>query len=307
MAIVLAIGAFELVSPTLFGTVFDVWDYYVNKGVIAQNTVNYSQTNLFLSGNRGGAALRTFFPGIFGAHRVSSVFLEPDSLGNFAAISFAWCLSTSVGKLSRRTILFGLAILCFVLADSRFASGCCAFMFLLRMSFLVRSKFVVFLMPVFVMAALTAVGSLHEMPGILPSVIVDTLPGRLVFSGRLLDYWDIQHWLGFAASPVYTADTGYAYFINSLGLPLALFLLAAFAAYPCRSKEGVVMKAMMSVYFATSLCIGSSVFTIKTAALLWFLYGTTNAAASVKPSLKSMMHSVREFPLFAVRPDSQAG
>jgi putative polymerase len=38
------------------------------------------------------------------------------------------------------------------------------------------------------------------------------------------------------------------------------------------------MKAMMSVYFAASLCVGASVFTIKTAAIIWFLYGAANAA-----------------------------
>jgi hypothetical protein len=42
------------------------------------------------------------------------------------------------------------------------------------------------------------------------------------------------------------------------------------------------MKAMISVYMATSLCIGANMFTIKTAALLWFLYGTTNAVRSLE-------------------------
>jgi putative polymerase len=302
MAIVLAVGFFELLAPTLFGDVFDVWDYYVNKGVIGQDVVNYSQTNLFISGNRGAAASRTFFPGLLGPHRVSSVFLEPDSLGNFAAVAFAWCLSTSVGNRSGRVILLGLAMLCFVLADSRFASGCCLLMLLMRFT-LARSKFIVFLLPVIVMSALTLAGSIHELPGVVPSIQGDNLAGRLLFSGRLLDYWDIQQWLGFAASPVYTADTGYAYVINNLGLPLALFLLAAFAVSPSRNKEAMMMKAMISVYFATSLCIGASVFTIKTAALLWFLYGTTNAIARSAPYYGSVMKAARTRPLVAARSD----
>jgi putative polymerase len=302
MAIVLVVGFFELLSPALFGDVFDVWDYYVNKGVIGQDVVNYSQTNLFLSGNRGAAASRTFFPGLLGPHRVSSVFLEPDSLGNFAAIAFAWCLSTSIGKRSVRAVLFGLAMLCFVLADSRFASGCCLLMLILRFT-IFRSKFIVFLLPVMMMSALTVVGSIHELPGVVPSIQGDNLAGRLLFSGRLLNYWDVQQWFGFAASPVYTADTGYAYVINNLGLPLALFLLGIFAAFPCRSKEAMIMKAMISVYFATSLCIGASVFTIKTAALLWFLYGTTNAVSRAEPYYGPIMKAVRRRPLVAARSD----
>ena len=46
------------------------------------------------------------------------------------------------------------------------------------------------------------------------------------------------------------------------------------------------MKLMMSVYFATALCVGASVFTIKTAALLWFLYGTVNAVSGRASQLR---------------------
>ncbi|MDT8871223.1 hypothetical protein RAA17_09460 [Komagataeibacter rhaeticus] len=53
MAMILFIGFFELLFTNLFGMVFDVWTYYVNKGVISTSTVNYSNTNLFISGNRG--------------------------------------------------------------------------------------------------------------------------------------------------------------------------------------------------------------------------------------------------------------
>jgi len=98
----------------------------------------------------------------------------------------------------------------------------------------------------------------------------------------LLGYWDLPQWLGLDVSPVYTEDTGYAYFVNNLGLPLALYLLAVFAAFKPRSREAARFKAMISVYYATALCIGASVFSIKTAALLWFLYGTTNSVARLR-------------------------
>jgi putative polymerase len=277
MLIVLAFGAFELLAPSVFVNVFDVWSYYVNKGVISQDTVDYARSNLFVSGNRADAAARTFFPGIFGSHRVSSVFLEPVSLGDFAVIAFAWCLSTSTGSLRSRILLIFLAAFCFVLADSRFASICCCIMLIVRLLFFVRAPAVGFLIPVTVMLALTMAGSWHEIPGgVAPLIIHDDFLGRLLFSGRLLNYWGWPQWLGLAGSQVYTADTGYAYFVNNLGLPLALFLLARFATHSNPSPEGSTMKLMMSVYFAASLCIGASVFTIKTAALLWFLYGAAD-------------------------------
>ena len=40
------------------------------------------------------------------------------------------------------------------------------------------------------------------------------------------------------------------------------------------------MKAMIIVYMATSLCIGANMFTIKTAALAWFLYGAASVVST---------------------------
>ena len=58
---------------------------------------------------------------------------------------------------------------------------------------------------------------------------------------------------------------------------MAIGLLAFFAFNEARTAEAASMKAMISVYMATSLCIGANMFSIKTAALAWFLYGATNA------------------------------
>jgi putative polymerase len=101
-----------------------------------------------------------------------------------------------------------------------------------------------------------------------------------LFSGRLLDFWNLQQWLALSPSQVYTADTGYAYVINNLGLPLALFFLGIFAFLKPRTPEAASMKAMIAVYMAASLCIGANMFTIKTAALCWFLYGAANAVST---------------------------
>ncbi|GAA4488861.1 polysaccharide polymerase [Gluconacetobacter asukensis] len=278
IVLVLVVGFVELVFTNIYASLFNIWDYYVQKGVIAKDTVNYSNTNLFLSGNRGAGASRTFFQSIFGPHRVSSIFLEPDSLGNFSAVLFAWCLSVSRNQPGQRcVVMYALAVLCFVLADSRFASGCCLLMLLVRVSPFRRSALAAFLFPILIGTLLTLVGTMHELPGVLPAIIKDDLAGRLIFSGRLLDYWGLGQWFGLAPSQVYTLDTGYAYVLNNLGAVLTLFYLGLFAFHPSRTPEGATMKTMISVYFATSLCIGASVFTIKTAALLWFLYGVTDA------------------------------
>ena len=296
MAIVLAVGIFELLFTATFGNLFDVWSYYLDKGVIAQGTVNYSGTNLFLSGDRG-AVSRTFFPGLLGPHRVSSVFLEPVSLGNYAAIMFAWCISTATGPRWKRNALLALSLLCCVLADGRFGAGCCAMMLAFRLTPLVRSRMVIFALPVLILLALTLAGSLDEIPDTLPAIMSDNFAGRLLFSGRLLDYWHPLQWMALAPSQVYTADTGYAYVVNNLGLPLALLFLGLFAVHIPARREAVLMKAMIVVYIATSLCIGASIFTIKTAALLWFLYGVTNAPIMVLSGGRLRRVSARQLHL----------
>ena len=275
MVIVLAVGMFELLFTTAFGQVFDVWNYYVDKGALSSDVVNYSQTNLFLSANRGEGMGRTFLPSLLGVHRVSSIFLEPDSMGNFAAITFGWSLSAGREQY-RRGLLLALSIFCIILADSRFATGCCALMLIVRFTPIRRSRVAVFAIPLVVMTALLVFGWANEIPGWVPGISNDDLTGRLLFSGRVLDYLTVPNWLALTRSAIYTSDTGYAYVINNVGLPLALFLLGAFAAQKPRSRQAEIMKAMIAVYLATSLCVGASVFTIKTASLLWFLYGTTN-------------------------------
>jgi putative polymerase len=281
MAIIIPIGLFEVLFPAQFGAMFDVWSYYVDKGVISASTIDYSHTTSFISGIRGGQESRTFLPSLLGPARFSSVFLEPVSMGNFSVIAFAWCLSTRIGTWQMRGLLLTLAAACAVLADSRFACGCWILMLAFRMSPFWRSGFAVFCLPLLAMLGLLVTGSLHEMPGVVPAIVNDDFAGRLLFSGRLLNYWGLPQWFGLEPSQVYTSDTGYAYVINNLGLPLALFLLCIFAFHKPKTPEALSMKAMIAVYMATSLCIGANMFTIKTAAICWFLYGAANVPPSV--------------------------
>ena len=279
MALVLFFGFFELLALNVYGQFFNIWKYYVDKGALGADVINYQNTTSFVSGNRGADA-RTYLPSILGPARISSVFLEPVSLGNFATIVFAWGLSIWNRKSAKSLILLmALGFLCIVLSDSRFATACCVLLVLVRLTPLCRSSLFVISLPVLIATALTVVGSLHELPGVKPSIITDDFKGRLLFSGRLLDDWSLAPWFGFAASPVYVADTGYAYLFNSLGLPLTLVLFLVIAFRRNASSQAAVMKTMIALYFATSLCIGANGVTIKTGALLWFLYGALDGAS----------------------------
>jgi len=288
---VIAVSSVEVTMPNLYSSMFDIWSYYVDKGVLV-NAINYGNTTSFISGVRGGQEARTFFPSILGQARFSSVFLEPVSMGNFAVIIFAWCLSTRMRTLWLSLLLVLLAALCAILSDSRFAFVCWLIMGALRVTPLHRSRLVIFCIPLFAMLALLMVGSIKPMAFGTPYIMSDNFPGRLLFSGRLLNFWGWKQWFALAPSQVYVTDTGYAYAINSLGLPIALFIIALFAMLPAKTKEAASMKAMLTVYMATSLCIGANMFTIKTAALVWLLYGATNSAPMRQPADKRPVRQV---------------
>lgn len=285
MVIAIAFGVLEWKMLPTFENLFNIWNYYVNKGLIDPDQANLSGTVLYPSGFRGTAAVRMMFAGEFGSHRISSIFLEPTGLGYFAEVAFAWCVSTACGPWWSRLALLFMSVVCFVLPDSRLGSTTCLLMLILSFVPFLRSNLAVFLMPLLAVIALTIYGAFHEIPGVQPSLITDDFPGRLLFSGRLLGYWDLIHWMGFALSPVYTTDTGFAYQINNLGLPSTFLLLVVFARNTPRTLAAARMRAMIAIYYTTSLSIGNAVFSIKTAALLWFLYGTTNAISRAKSRL----------------------
>jgi len=275
LVLVISVGLIEWLLPSVFENMFDIWGYYLDKGALDANTVNYSNTKLFISGQRSVDAGRTLLPTIFGVHRISSVFLEPVSLGNFAIICLAWLLSMPPRSATMRVTLTLAVSLCVVFPDSRFAAASCVMMVLFRMTPLHRSSVVALCLPVAAIGGLLFYGGQGHEIGVEPRLVDDDFSGRLLFSGQLLSSWTWRQWLGLAGSPVYTADTGYAYALVNLGLPLALILWFAFTMTPIASRQGQTMRGMIALYLTASLCVGASVFSIKTAALCWFLYGVT--------------------------------
>jgi len=275
LTVVIAVGLVEWLLPTVFENTFDIWGYYLDKGALDATTVNYSNTKLFISGQRSADAGRTLLPAIFGIHRISSIFLEPVSLGNFAIICLAWLLSMPPRSMAMRALLAFAVGLCVVFPDSRFAAAACVMMLLYRMLPLHRSPMIAFLLPIVAVIGLLVYGGQGHDIGVEARLLDDNFTGRLLFSGQLLSSWTWRQWLGLAGSPIYTADTGYAYAIVNLGLPLAVALWFAFAMAPVATRQGETMRGMIALYVTLSLCVGASVFSIKTGALCWFLYGVT--------------------------------
>ena len=99
--ILLALGAalFEWLALDTYLHYFNVIQYYVARGTETSLQTD-SANGLFMRGTDTAAGLfingtrfegRTLLP-FLGSHRVSGIFLEPVSVGNFGAIAFAWVL-----------------------------------------------------------------------------------------------------------------------------------------------------------------------------------------------------------------------
>jgi putative polymerase len=288
--IVIAVGIFEYVFPDVYTRFFNIAGFYIERG--SMDTAQAQQSsNLFVSGLRpeGFGGGRNLFP-FLGNHRVSSIFLEPVSTGNFGIIVFMWAL---VRSLIERRIFWGLfasALLVVVMADSRFGAYFCAICLLLAIC------------PANIRLAITA---LLPLCGLLIVVFLsDTLSahygvdngfiGRIILSGRILAGFDELNWFGLAAPGFVTADSGYAYTLAGFGvIGLAMFWIMLLAIRG-DSRWFYLFRDLTSAYCACLLCISSSPYTIKTGSLLWFLAGVLQRSIGVSNTSPGFFRRPRE-------------
>jgi putative polymerase len=268
----LAVGIFELTAPGTFSSLFNVWEYFSARGLIDSSASEWNDTSFFVSANRDGG--RNIFAFLLGSHRVSSVFLEPVSAGNFAAICFAWFISV---RSSKRLGWILLACAMIVLSDSRFAAACCSIMAAAAFAPVgLQRAGAVLAMPASFLGLLIIGAATHEY-GTIPTIVSDDFAGRIAFSGRVLWSWEWEHWLALVPSPAATIDAGHAYLANNLGGPayfLIWILVILWHLSERRSAAHTTFVLMLNIYFAALLCVtGTAAFSMKTAALAWLLCG----------------------------------
>lgn len=281
LLIVLAVAVLECSNIALYTKLLDVSGYFLAKGMMSAadtaNSVTGAGSGLYISGMRiDGRNFLPFLEPVLGLHRVSSVFLEPIELSNFAVIAYAWLLCRFRDHSAANTV--GYMAVCFVLiamCDSRFASVVCVLITICHLSGLSKSTAFVALLPV-AMCGLTLVraGLWH------PVVIGDDLMSRLFISGSLLASFTASEWFGLRESLGQIGDAGYAYLITYAGVLCAVALWAMFLAGSGVSRLAQTVRGAIAIYTTVLLTVSYGSFSIKTAALLWFIYGT---AASTRP------------------------
>jgi putative polymerase len=278
LVIVIAVGIFEYLAPDVFTRIFNVAGFYMERGTMNAAQVQQS-SNLFVSGMRpegasGGRALLPFL----GNHRVSSIFLEPVSAGNFGIIVFIWAL---VRSFAERKVYWGMMLAAafpIIFSDSRFGATCCLLALLLAvLPAMIRTAAV---------AVMPAIGILVLvfLPDQFPvtQAVTNGFIGRIIMSGTILSRFDLMNWFGLRSPDFVAADSGYSYTFGGIGIVgLALFWAILMTTRGAQ-RSFALMRDLAGFYVAILLCISNSPYTIKTGALLWFLVGTLSARHAVR-------------------------
>src|SRR5262249_11906748 len=273
----LGVALWEWLAVDAFLRYFNVNDYYIARGTACpEDQKLYETVQGFFNSSRFDS--RTLLP-FLGDHRVSQIFLEAPSAGNFGAIIFAWLLlhPHRMSSFIAKTVAVMVII---ILADARFGFYFCLVAVLLyALSPAIRPT-MLFVAPFLMMLAL-----LYEGMTASHSFWSDDIAGRFLNAGRILSSIDPAEVFGLEPTGFYggaqfannqVTDSAYTYVLAQIGIIGAASLWALFVYAPVPTREAWRFKILVAFYYLLLLTVGASAFTIKTAALLWFLYGTLN-------------------------------
>lgn len=282
IAIVIAIGLFELFALDSFTNLLDIFGYYVHIGSLEPITEYERESRLQMNGIRPEDMGRTLLPWLLDNHRVSSVFLEPVSLGNFATLVVAWGLSKNGDEKSLMALFVGAGLVMMVLADSRFAMLSVSLLVFVRIAFRGWMLYLPAAMPFIMMSALVALGVFSDIG------YSDTFVGRLISSAWALMSFDVQMLMG-ADGNAWFPDQGYAHLLSSFGLFLVIGFWLTIWLMPMPDERAARFRAFAAIYISLILTIsGTSLFAMKTSALLWFLFGSVLADPARLPVPKHL-------------------
>jgi putative polymerase len=276
LAIAFVTSIWEWLAPGIYLRFFDVVHYYIARGTLTGLDTDVAP-GLFFNGTRyDGRALLPFL----GDERMSGMFLEPPSVGNFGVIVFAWLLLRDRQHILTFVVKTVAVLSIIVLADARFGLYFGILTVLLYFATPLIRPTMLLVAPFLFMIALIYYAGIHWQ-----EVVDNSMSGRFVFSGTLLSSLDLSQVFGLEATDVKSGagfatnnfgDSGYSYMLVTVGLAGVAALWALFVYMPARNPDAARFKNFVAFYFILLLSISSAVFTIKTAALLWFLLGTLN-------------------------------
>jgi putative polymerase len=272
VGILIALGLFEALFTNAYSQLFNTFSFYVNLGGIREGSAAFEGQMLTLNGYRPEGIGRTILPSLLGAHRTSSALMEPVSLGNMGVILLAWGLSKSWEEIQRKPFIMLSAALLITLADSRLGLVMGGTLLGFRMLPLPMLRRAAPFFPFLIFACVVGAALLF-------SGTDDTLAGRVSRSGSALLRFDWALILGLSGPLPNFGDMGFAYILSRFGAPLCLSLILAIFMVPMADARGERFRVFVVLYiFANFAISGTSVFALKTAGIMWFLFGVLSTS-----------------------------
>jgi putative polymerase len=265
--VIFLVAGLEAVRTETYADLFRILDYYINTRDFAKNSFWNTDSTLFVSATRPSDRFFSFVD----LHRLSSIFLEPVSLGNYCVmasiliISFWKELTTGVRIYLIATTL-GLLIGC----DGRLATASIFIILILAPFFAqISSRCSAAYLPVVLIASAVYVWALNiDYDG-------DTFKGRLSGSIHVLSELGLSGIMGLnAQSADGAADSGIAYFILTQStIGVAVIWLSICFLPSRRAFESRAYVHAIAIFIPLNLMVSYSFFSIKVASLIWFCYG----------------------------------
>lgn len=260
------VGLWELADPAGFGEVFRVAEYYIGtRGFSADQF--WAGNGLFVSSQRPGGRLLL---GHLNLHRGSSLFLEPVSLGNWIVVILVFVMAfwTRLGWAARLFLIMSNCVL-LVVCDGRLAMVLSlALLIYLPFSRHVPER----VSAVYLLVALAGLALLSSL-GLLLST-GDDLLGRLRVGLEAMMNLDVRTLLGLGSREHLMVDAGYVYVIQTQSFLVGLLLWFGLTLTSLGdTPSSRIFKHGTMIFIAACLLVSYSVLTIKTAGLLWALYG----------------------------------
>lgn len=273
--LILGVMLFEAVAPQLFADLVKPWDYYVHTRLLAglkDRESWHPESGLYISAFRPGG--RILFESL-GIHRLSSVFLEPVSLGN-------WCIIVTIFATAFRRLLSTRALVFLVISNILLIIGSDGRLALTASVIIVLLSAVAHQLPkyiylVYLPAAVLVTIGLATVFDFDPTA--DDFPGRIAHTAEILKAMDLVSILGLDLARLKgTADSGIGYLILTQSIVGVVVLWVAICLLqPPNSHEATLLMHGICTYISLLLMVSFSLFSIKVAAPLWFLYGFARA------------------------------
>jgi putative polymerase len=271
--LVVAFLLLEALNTPAYSALFNVQDYYVaTRGYDVERFWN-QESDLYVSATRPDSRLFSFLD----LHRLSSLFLEPVSLGNYCIVIVAFVCARyrRLGPATRAFLLLG-TIAALLGSDGRLAAGASVLIIAVCVvaRFLPRHSAALYLPAITLLAVLIVNIAGLQAGG-------DDWAGRLAHTVELLGQFDLPEYLGISNEFLDQAvDSGLAYLITTQSI-LGVAILWAFIVFCSRddTPEQVRFTHAVCVFLALTLMVSFAFLSIKTAALLWFIHGALQVGA----------------------------